>query len=225
MRLFPILIGLGVAAMGNALWFVFEYAPIEARMGVIQKIFYFHVASAWLSYVGYLMAFIGSIVYLYGKGDKADLVAQTGAEIGVLFGLIVVITGPLWARPVWGVWWRWDPRLTTMALTVLVFGAYVVLRSYGGGGEGVRRFAAVLAVFGAPNIYFVHFAVKKWRGVHPDVVKGGGLASEMWTAMWFTVAALGLVFWMLAHIRYRANRDARNARVLRRRLARMGGLS
>jgi heme exporter protein C len=222
-KAFPLLTALGAAAIFAAIYMVFWFAPMEAEMGAIQKIFYFHVSSAWLCFLGFLMSAVASAGYLWGKGPKWDLFALSSVELGLLFGLIVLITGPIWARPVWGVWWKWEPRLTTMLLLVLFYSAYWVLRVYGGESDGVRRFAAALGVFGAPNIYFVHIAVKKWRGQHPDVIQGGGLHPDMWKAVWVSFAALGLVFGLLLTLRYRVRRDERTVRTLRRRLARLGG--
>lgn len=225
MKVFPALAALAAAGVLAALYMVFEYAPLEADMGVVQKIFYFHLPSAWLCYLGFLLGAGASAGYLWGKGPKWDLFALSAVEVGLLFGAIVLVTGPLWARPVWGVWWKWEPRLTTMLLLIIFYAAYWVLRVYGGESEGVRRFAAALGVFGAPNIYFVNQAVKMWRGVHPDVIRGGGLAPSMWAAVWVSLAALLLVFGLLLTLRYRARRDERAARLLRRRLARIGGIS
>lgn len=220
---------LGVAALGilGALGLVFEYAPIEASMGVVQKIFYFHVSSAWACYMGFLICCGGSVVYLVNpRKERADLLAFAGAEVGLLFGLVVLTTGPIWARPVWGVWWKWDPRLTSMALIQMIFAAYWVLRRYGGMGEGVRRFAASVAVFGTPAIWFVHTAVEKWRGQHPTVIseKGGGLAPEMKTTLLVTALAVMVLFAVLTRLRYTTLVDQRRLQLLRRRLGRLGGI-
>lgn len=221
MRAFPALSAIGALGVMAALWAVFNYAPIEAEMGVIQKIFYFHVASAWLSYLGFVLCFGGSVAYLWNRSTRADAFALTAAELGLLFGIIVITTGPLWARPVWGVYWKWEPRLTSMALMVVIYFAYWMLRTYGGAGEGVRRFAAVLGVFGAPNIYFVHYAVQMWRGNHPQV--GSNISPEMRITLYaITVPAMLLLFGLLFRMRYRAHLDARTVKAMRRRLARMG---
>ena len=225
-RWVPPLAVIATAAILVAIYWIFERTPIEARMGVVQKIFYFHVPSAWLSFAGFLICFVASLGYLWSRRDAWDLAAATGAEVGLLFGVIVLLTGPLWARPVWGVWWKWDPRLTTMALMVLIYAAYVVLRAYGGESEGMRRLAAVLGVFGAPNIYFIHYSVQKWRGQHPTVIseKGGGLAPEMRVTLWVAFGALLTVFVLLTGLRYRTHADAREVRTMRRRVGRLGGL-
>ena len=223
MKVFPVLLAVAAAGVAAAHWMAFDYVPMEKTMGAVQRIFYFHVPSAWLCYLGFICCFGGSIAYLYNRKARADAFALASAEVGLTFGLVVLTTGPLWARAAWGTWWKWEPRLTTMALLVLIFAAYWVLRTFGGRGDGVRRFAAVLAVFGTPNIIFVHIAVKRWRGDHPGAVVEGGLEPEMRVALFGTLAVLILVFSLLLRLRYRAHVDALTLGVLRRRIARLGG--
>jgi heme exporter protein C len=159
------------------IFFVFLRTPIEARMGIVQKIFYFHVPSAYAMYIGAAACFAGSIGYLGWRSDAADAVALAGAEVASIFGLIVLVTGPLWGAKAWGTFWTWDPRLTTELLSVLIYVAYLVLRAFAGGGDGERRFAAALGILGAANLPIIHFSVQKWGGQHPTVItgKGGGL--------------------------------------------------
>jgi heme exporter protein C len=159
------------------IFFVFLRTPTEARMGIVQKIFYFHVPSAYAMYIGAAACFAGSVGYLGWRNDASDAVAQAGAEAASIFGLIVLTTGPLWGAKAWGTFWTWDPRLTTELLSVLIYVAYLVLRAFAGGGEGERRFAAALGILGAANLPIIHFSVQKWGGQHPTVItgKGGGL--------------------------------------------------
>ena len=192
-------------------------------MGAVQRIFYFHVPSAWLCFIGFILCFGASITYLVNRKSKADLFALASAEVGLLFGAIVLITGPLWARAAWGVWWKWEPRLTSMALLVLIFAAYWVLRSFAGQGESVRKFSAVLAVFGTPNIFFVHYAVKKWRGDHPDDVISRS-DPDMRLALYSCLGILLVLFILLLVSRYRAHKERAQIGVLRRRVSRLGGL-
>ncbi len=156
---------------------VFLRAPIEATMGVVQKIFYFHVPSAYAMYIGATACFIGSIGYLVKPTDGWDAFARAGAEVAVAFGAIVLTTGPLWAAKSWGYFWTWDPRLTTSLLSILIYVAYLVLRAFAGDGDGERKFAAALGILGGANLPIIHFAVQKWAGQHPAVIsgKGGGL--------------------------------------------------
>ena len=170
MKKFHILAIFAVLGVIAAHYLVFVFVPMEAEMRAVQRIFYFHVPSAWLCFIGFLLCFGASIGYLLNRKSTYDLFARASAEVGLMFGMIVLTSGPLWARGAWGVWWKWEPRLTTMALLILIFAAYWVLRVYGGNGEGIRKFAAFLAVLATPNIYFVRVAVKKWRGDHPNDV-------------------------------------------------------
>ncbi len=156
---------------------VFFRAPIESRMGIVQKIFYFHVPSAYSMYLGAAACFIGSVGYLVRPSDLWDGLGRAGAEVAVTFGAMVLVSGPLWAAKAWGYYWTWDPRLTTALLSVLIYVAYLVLRSFAGDGEGERKFAAALGILGAANLPIIHFSVQKWGGQHPAVItgKGGGL--------------------------------------------------
>ena len=156
---------------------VFLKAPIEATMGIVQKIFYFHVPIAYSMYLGAAACFVGSAGYLYNGKQVWDSLARGGAEIAVVMGLMVLVTGPLWAAKAWGVYWTWDPRLTTSMLSVLLYVSYVVLRLFTGDGEAERKFAAALGVLGAANLPIIHYSVQKWGGTHPAVIsgKGGGL--------------------------------------------------
>jgi heme exporter protein C len=156
---------------------VFFRAPIEKTMGIVQKIFYFHVPSGYSMYLGATACFIGSVGYLVRPNDLWDALGRAGAEVAVTFGAMLLVTGPLWAAKAWGYYWTWDPRLTTALLSVLIYVAYLVLRAFAGDGEGERRFAAALGIIGAANLPIIHFSVQKWGGQHPAVItgKGGGL--------------------------------------------------
>ncbi len=159
------------------IFFIFLKAPIESRMGIVQKIFYFHAPSGYAMYIGATACFLGSIAYLVRPTETSDAFARAGAEAAISFGAILLTTGPLWGAKAWGAFWTWDPRLTTALLSFLIYVAYVVLRAFAGDGEGERRFAAALGVIGAANLPIIHFSVQKWGGQHPTVItgKGGGL--------------------------------------------------
>ena len=156
------------------IYWAFLRAPIEVRMGIVQKIFYFHVPSAYAMYIGAAACFGGSVGYLLKRSDAWDALARAGAELAIVMGLIVLITGPLWGAKAWGYYWTWDPRLTTALLSWLVYVAYVVLRAFSGNGAGERTFAAALGIVGAANLPIIHFSVQKWGGQHPTVVTGNG---------------------------------------------------
>jgi heme exporter protein C len=173
---YALLVTTAVVFVGEVL-FVFLKAPIEARMGIVQKIFYFHVPSWYGMYIGAAACFVGSIGYLMRPTDVRDAFARAGAETAVAFGAIGLVTGPLWGAKAWGTFWTWDPRLTTALLSFLIYLAYLVLRAFAGDGSGERRFAAALGVLGAANLPIIHYSVQKWGGQHPMVItgKGGGL--------------------------------------------------
>jgi len=200
---------------------VFFVAPMEVQMGIVQKIFYFHVPSAFAMYVGWGATAVGALAYLASRNPKADALAVAGAEIGMLFCAIVLVTGPLWARKAWGVYWTWDPRLTTTLAAGMIYLAYLSLRSFGEAGESEKLFGAGLAVLGVPVLFLVHYSVQKWRGVHPTVItkQGGGLAPEMVTPFLLSIAAVLSLALLLLWTRYRLERqrqaiDAARARAL-----------
>jgi heme exporter protein C len=174
---FYALVAISTLLLLATIYVVFLRAPIEAQMGIVQKIFYFHVPSAYAMYIGATACFVGSLGYLLKPRDIWDAIARAGAEIAIVMGLIVMITGPLWAARAWGYYWTWDPRLTTALLSWLIYVAYHVLRAFSGDGPGERKFAGALGILGAANLPIIHFSVQKWGGQHPTVVtgKGGGL--------------------------------------------------
>ncbi len=190
-------------------------APTEATMGDIQRIFYYHVTSAWLTFLFFLVSFIASVVYLSARRNNplralgADALALASAEMGVVFCTVVLITGPLWARPVWGIWWTWDERLTTTLLLWLIYSSYLLLRRFAAGPQ-MQTLAAVLAIFGYADVPIVYFSTRWWRTQHPGPVIGGGpdsgLDPRMWTAVWWNLAAWLAWGILLMTIRYRMER-------------------
>ncbi len=172
--LFYTVLTLATAAVLITLQVIFFRAPVEATMGIVQKIFYFHVPIAYSMYVGAAACFVGSAGYL-ARGTRGwDALARAGAECAVAMGVLVLVTGALWGAKAWGVYWTWDPRLTTALLSVLIYVAYVVLRAFAGEGDAERKFAAALGVLGAANLPIIHYSVQKWGGNHPKVITSGG---------------------------------------------------
>ena len=145
--------------------FLIARAPYESTMGLVQKIFYFHVPSWFVMFSAAGVCGIGGAFYLFTGRKEADRFALAAAELAVVFGLMGLITGPLWGRKAWGVWWQWDARLTSALVMWLVFVAYLLLRKYGG--VGSEKLSAVLALFGMANVPFVYLSVNLWRTVHP----------------------------------------------------------
>ena len=171
---FYVVVVLAAVSLVVTLQVIFFKAPVEASMGIVQKIFYFHVPAATSMYIGATVCFVGSAGYLARGTYKWDALARSGAEVAVVMGLMVLVTGPLWAAKAWGVYWTWDPRLTTSMLSILIYVAYVVMRSFAGDGDAERKFAAALGVLGAANLPIIHYSVQKWGGNHPKVISSGG---------------------------------------------------
>ena len=203
-------------AVGVALWFAHSYAPVESVMGIVQKIFYFHVPSAYVMYLAWLVCTIASIIFLLKGNEKMDMLASSSAEIALLFAVMVMTTGPLWGRKSWGAFWVWDPRLTSALLLTMIILSYVVLRGTAKG-ESIRKFSAALAIVGACVIPLVHLSVHIWRGQHPSVLKGGGLAPEMLTAFGVCMGAFTILFVVMLRWRYRLEDRLRELGELRDR--------
>jgi heme exporter protein C len=182
-------------------------APYESTMGLVQKIFYFHVPSAMMLFLSAFVCGVASIVYLSRRTAFADQVAVSAAELASIFGIIVLVTGPLWARKAWGVWWVWDPRITSTLVLWLIFQAYLLLRRYGG--PGSDRLAAGLALFGMANVPFVYWSVNVWRTMHPKTSVVPLLRPGMRGPFWFCVVAF-LLFYILV-LAARAGLEKRRA--------------
>lgn len=172
-RLFPILALLTGVFLSYALYLALVVAPTEQTMGDVQRIFYYHVPSAWTAFLLFAVNFVASIVYLARRNPVADAIALTSAEVGVVFCTIVLVTGPLWARPVWGIWWTWDVRLTSTLVLWLMYVAYLMLRRFSTGGQ-TAVVAAAMAIFAALDVPLVYFSIRLFRTQHPQPVIGGG---------------------------------------------------
>ena len=221
-RLFPIVV---FVAMLAALYLVFMVVPNEREMGIVQRIFYFHVSSAWVAFLGFFVVAGASGVDLWNGSRGADRLAAAAAESGVLFCTFVLVTGPIWARPIWGVWWTWDPRLTMTVVLWTIYVSYLMLRTFGGEDDSIRRYAAVLGIIGVLDIPIIRVSVKLMRGVHPEVLtrkEGGGLGDpSMYTALYVSALALTLLAaWFIA-LRMRIARVGDELAELRR-VARVG---
>jgi heme exporter protein C len=181
------------------------WAPTESTMGMIQRIFYFHVASAWSGFISFIMVFIGSVAYLRTRALKWDWLAVASAEVGVAFFTIVLVTGPIWAKPVWGIWWTWDARLTSSFLLWVLFVSYLILRTLLDEPERRALVAAVFGIFATLDIPLVYFSIWWFRTQHPQPVVGDGgtLDPRMGYVLLISwVATLG-VMTLLIRIRYR----------------------
>jgi heme exporter protein C len=187
------------AAMFAYAPFLILSAPYESTMGLVQKIFYFHAACGMAMFAAAFVSGIGSAVFLFTKRASADRMAVAGAELTSIIGLIVLVTGPLWARKAWGVWWQWDARLTSTLVMWMIFNAYLLLRRYGG--PGSDRLAAAVALFGMANVPFVYWSVNVWRTLHPKTSVIPSLQPGMRGPFWFCVVAFLLLFTVLLSLR------------------------
>lgn len=179
-------------------------APIEKTMGPVQKIFYFHVPCAWLLMLSTFVCAGGSLAYLFRRSEGGDRVARVAAGLAVLFGLCTLVTGPLWGRVAWGVYWQWDARLTSSLLLWLTMVAYVLARRYAG--PGARRLAAALALFAAANVPLVYLSVHIWRTIHPKTTVVPTLAPPMLRVFFASLALFTLLWGVLFALRLRLER-------------------
>jgi heme exporter protein C len=214
---------LGIAALlafaGYAALFI---APTERTMGVIQRIFYFHVPSAWTGFVAFALNLVGSIAYLRTRDLKWDRLAVASAEIGVAFFTVVLVTGPIWARPVWGIWWTWDARLTSSFVLWLLYVCYLLLRTLVDETERRGVVSAVFGVFAAFDIPLVYFSIWLFRTQHPQPVigQGGSLDSRMLNVLLLCWMALTGVMALLIRQRVRLETLRHSVEELRTEVAR-----
>ena len=186
---------------------VIANAPYESTMGMVQKVFYYHMPSAWMFLVGAIVCGVASARYLASGEARHDRTALAAAELTVLFGLLTLVTGPLWARRAWGTWWVWDPRVTSSLVGWLIACAYLILRKYGGAGSD--RLAAALALFGMANVPFIYISVNYWRTIHPATSVVPTLPVSMGAPLWFCVTTFLLLFILLMTLRKRLE-ESRN---------------
>jgi heme exporter protein C len=169
-RFLTILDVVTILALLVATYMVFFYAPVEAVMGLVQKVFYFHVAAGWVGMLGFLVAAITGGIYLVKSDRKWDIASLASVEIGMVFAFINVVTGSIWARPIWNTWWTWDPRLTTATIMLLIYAAYLMLRSGIEDPDRRARFGAVYAIIGFLSVPLTFFSARLFRTIHPVVI-------------------------------------------------------
>ena len=168
----------GAILMAATLYLTFLYVPTDANLGVSQRIFYFHVPIAILSLLSVVVVAVASAFHLFRKGERADAVAYASAEVGIVFCTIAIVTGAIWAKPVWGVWWTWDPKLTLTLVLWFIYAAYLMLRAFGPKGSQGARYGAVLALIGAIDAPIIYYAAELWRSTHPNLVIGPAAESD-----------------------------------------------
>ncbi|MCF7825365.1 MAG: cytochrome c biogenesis protein [Candidatus Marinimicrobia bacterium] len=192
-----------------SVYLIFQWVPpIKASNPaeqIAQRIFYFHVPSAWLGFLAFFVVFIGSIAYLATRDRKYELITVASAEIGVLFITLVLITGPIWAKPVWGIWWTWDVRLTSSLILWLIYVAFLMLRRYLPDGSKRANLSAVVGIIGFIDVPIVYYSIRWWETQHPKAVMAsseGSLAAPMFFTFMFSLATFTLLYVYLIRKRY-----------------------
>lgn len=155
-----------------ALCLVFFFTPLEAIMGAVQKVFYFHVAAAWVGMLGFLSAAICGGIFLTTRNLFWDLLSEAGVEIGLVFTMVGIISGSIWAKPIWNTWWTWDPRLTTSVVMVMIYLAFLLLRSGLDDPERRARFSSIYAIVGFISVPLTFFSIRLFRTIHPVLIGG-----------------------------------------------------
>lgn len=199
---------LGGVALACCQWLIYVYAPLEQVMGAVQKIFYFHLPVAWWCFVSFFVACGTGIAYLKTRHPKWDVLSAASVELGMVCATLALLTGSIWARHSWGVWWTWDPRLTTTLILWFIYAGYLALRTMPMPPTRRAALCAVVAIVGALDVPLVFFSARLWRSIHPAVFasQGGGLETEMVVAVVASVLSFGLIWLALLGVRYRQMR-------------------
>jgi len=198
-KLMKLLLGLVFVGIVASIYAAFMYAPTEVVMGPIQRIFYFHMGTVWVATLSFTIVFISSIQYLRTESRFWDILALSSAEIGVLFITLTVVTGSIWAKPVWGTWWTWEPQLTTTFILLILYIVYLIVRSSAGSDAKKAKYAAVFGIIAFLDLPVVYASARLMRGISPVVFggKGGGIAPEMMVALLVNLVGFTLLFILL----------------------------
>jgi heme exporter protein C len=215
---------LSTCLMLAALFMVFLYAPTEAVQGDVQRIFYFHLPIAWVAFLSYGLVALAGVLYLWLGHQIWDDLGHSAAELGTLFCTLVLITGSIWAKPIWGVWWTWDSRLTTTFILWLIYLGYLLLRAFSEETPQVARFAAVIGIIGAIDVPIIIISVRLWRTIHPAVLvtregQHGLEDPRMVSTLLVSLAAFTVLFGWLLMLRLAAMRAKSQATAMQRELA------
>jgi heme exporter protein C len=201
-RILQILNIVSIVLLVVAAWMVFFYAPLEVTMGAVQRVFYFHVATAWVGMLGFIFAAVIAAIYLKTKDMKWDIIGLAAVEISLVFFFITLVLGSIWARPIWNAWWTWEPRLTTAVILEMIYLAYLLLREGIEDPERRARFGAVYTLFGAISVPITFFSIRYLRTIHPIVVGGANdvatgtfhMESQMLQTMLFAILTFSVIF-------------------------------
>jgi heme exporter protein C len=213
--------------MVAALFMVFDYVPTEADQGIVQRIFYFHVPLAWVAFVAFGLVAIAGVFYLWLGGQIWDDLGYASAEVGMVFCTLMLMSGSLWAKPIWGTWWTWDSRLTTTFILWLMYGGYLLLRASvadDGDESQIARYAAVVGIVAVLDVPVVIASVRLWRTIHPAVLvmKQGGHGLEdprMIATLMVSLAAFTALFAWLLMLRFAQMRSHSRMNAMARRIA------
>ncbi len=203
MRGIKLLGGVALLAVLFSIYLIFAWVPTERMMGIVQRIFYWHVPVNIVSFLAFGITAVGGALYLWKRERRWDILAHSSAEIGVVFCSLGLITGSIWAKPIWGTWWTWDPRLTTTLVLWLIYVAYLMLRNSLDDPDRRARFAAVFGIAGFADVPIVFMAIRWWRTIHPVLFEPGriGLAPSMLVTFIVGMVAMILVFFYLLALR------------------------
>ncbi|NOY99135.1 MAG: cytochrome c biogenesis protein CcsA [Chloroflexi bacterium] len=217
-RFLSVLDIVSVILLAVATYLALVYAPTEKVMGEVQRVFYFHVAAAWVGLLGFVAAGVTGIIYLRTQNLKWDIIEQAAVEISLVFFFIAIVLGSIWARPIWNTWWTWDPRLTTAAIVEMIYLAYLMLRQGIEDPDRRARFGAVYTLVGAVSVPITFLSIRLFRTIHPVVIGSASAAAEggfnmtsgMKTAFFFALFAFTVIFadlfWNRIRLGYLAQR-------------------
>ena len=193
-----VLLAVSAVLMVANLALIFLWVPTEQVMGVVQRIFYFHVPVAWAGLLAPIVVFVASVLYLWKGQLRWDALAHSAGEMSVLFITLTLISGSTWAKIVWGVWWTWEPRLTTTLILWLMYVGYLMVRAYAPTPSQAARYSAVMGIVALIDVPIVYFSVNWWRGIHPRVIGAGadpgGLDPDMRLVLMFSVLTFTVLF-------------------------------
>ena len=205
--------------MAFTLYLVYMWVPTEQNLGVSQRIFYFHVPLGWIGMVSIIVVAVASILHLATGRQKWDDLAYSTAEIGIIFASLILVTGAIWGKPVWGVWWTWDAKLTTTLVLWFIYVGYLMVRAYGPAGTQGKRFASVIALIGAIDAPIIYMATDWWRSAHPERNVPSDLDERMLLTLLVSVLAFTVLYVYLLMERYSLRRSESDLDELHQRLA------
>lgn len=211
LKIFPLFALLGGVALAFCQWLIFAYAPTEATLGISQKIFYLHLPLAWWGLFSFFVVFIASIVFLKTKSPFWDALAESAASVGLLLAVLALLTGMLWGRTAWGIWWTWDARLTTTLIMCFVYAGYMILRSMDMAPQKRSTLCAVVGIVAFLDVPLVFFSARLWSYIHPPKIS---LEPEMKLTVIVCVASFGLLWLALISLRCALTLTANRTQVI-----------